>query len=947
MRWVWCSWVGFLLGISGQFLSANAQVSDTNLYSFQSDYEGWILQFVERHYEQGGQFEVRDYLPFTPEGWTDGTSYPLIPGDDQIGNGNGAMQLGLRLEGVWDAAQVEHRWSEAVYLQSEDLYTHQQSGWPAGYEQHPDYPGAWMFGHYGSIGTVAGSELHLRVYQPGFAHVFDPVLASIYTISGAGNPRVAADPCSLVHGWNRLSFPISALDDSTDLREIGVRLSSDHHIWGSAYVDQIGLDAAPLAEPRVIYISPDTTWFSTAASYDTARVSIRYDDGGAASPGLRGFHLVLEYPPECIQVTSVSAGDLMAGGPNHFEALIDDTAGELLIDWVVLGATDGIGGYGSMATITMTGVDPAQDCAGALSFDEGRCALRDPQNHSLTATFVGGAASCDLGAPPVPALTSGTHTPGNVTHATDLQVSWDTIHDTGASPVGMRGFFLLLDEDPNGVPFPRDAQYSWFAPWSPDSLIYTHWFSDLNDGTWYVHLLAADWLWNLSSVETFGPILIDTTPPDNVTGFDADITPDADLSVDLLWTNPTVDFAGLKIYRIGFGNYPEYDDPPSPGSVPDWPANPAEALAAGWVEIYNGTGAFLNDLPDVRDYYYYAAFAYDDAENYAAADSAARDESLAYWLGDFTLGGPLIVDIYDVLLFSLAYDTIEGDAAYNSICDIGPTVDYGRKSLPTTDNLIEFEDLMILGWNYENAHDRMRPPLESATQSIVADLSLTMEGDRLLVGVALSENPGDLLGASVKLSYGDGLEYLGVAAGELWPPGGSHFLVGTRDPNTLSLDAIALGATVAGDGTHAEVEFRVHALGQPATSAEEIGVIVTGLRARDSANRELAAPQSWSIAREPAGESLALRLVAAHPNPARRGTTLGYTLAAGGRTRLHIYDAAGRCVRTLVDEYQAPDHYRIWWNGCTARGEPVAPGIYFYRLHAGEGVLSGKVMVVR
>jgi flagellar hook assembly protein FlgD len=49
-----------------------------------------------------------------------------------------------------------------------------------------------------------------------------------------------------------------------------------------------------------------------------------------------------------------------------------------------------------------------------------------------------------------------------------------------------------------------------------------------------------------------------------------------------------------------------------------------------------------------------------------------------------------------------------------------------------------------------------------------------------------------------------------------------------------------------------------------------------------------------------------------------------------------VYDAAGRLVRTVLDETRAAGAQAVNWDGRNARGQAVGSGVYFYRLDAGN-----------
>ncbi len=74
------------------------------------------------------------------------------------------------------------------------------------------------------------------------------------------------------------------------------------------------------------------------------------------------------------------------------------------------------------------------------------------------------------------------------------------------------------------------------------------------------------------------------------------------------------------------------------------------------------------------------------------------------------------------------------------------------------------------------------------------------------------------------------------------------------------------------------------------------------------------------------------------PNPFRPYTTpfttIDYETPADGHVLLQIFDVAGRLVRTLVDKPQIAGPWRVSWNGTNDREQPVASGVYFYRLQS-------------
>lgn len=91
------------------------------------------------------------------------------------------------------------------------------------------------------------------------------------------------------------------------------------------------------------------------------------------------------------------------------------------------------------------------------------------------------------------------------------------------------------------------------------------------------------------------------------------------------------------------------------------------------------------------------------------------------------------------------------------------------------------------------------------------------------------------------------------------------------------------------------------------------------------------------------GQPTSLR--AAHPSPFRATTSIAFALASAARTRLAVYDVAGRRVRTLLDGERMEDgaHESVW-DGRDDSGLRVGGGTYFVRLTASDVTTTTKVV---
>ena len=107
---------------------------------------------------------------------------------------------------------------------------------------------------------------------------------------------------------------------------------------------------------------------------------------------------------------------------------------------------------------------------------------------------------------------------------------------------------------------------------------------------------------------------------------------------------------------------------------------------------------------------------------------------------------------------------------------------------------------------------------------------------------------------------------------------------------------------------------------------------------------------SGTVTAAPIVETLAPaapRLLQNAPNPFNPSTTIRFTLSAAGHARLTVFDVSGRRVATLFDRVAAAGEQRVDWTGLDSRGNPVASGIYYYKLDVGGVATARKMALVK
>ncbi len=95
------------------------------------------------------------------------------------------------------------------------------------------------------------------------------------------------------------------------------------------------------------------------------------------------------------------------------------------------------------------------------------------------------------------------------------------------------------------------------------------------------------------------------------------------------------------------------------------------------------------------------------------------------------------------------------------------------------------------------------------------------------------------------------------------------------------------------------------------------------------------------------GDPAATRFLGAAANPSRGPASISWNLAQSGPVRLDLFDAAGRWIRTLVDELRPAGAGSAHWEGTTADGGRAAAGQYFLRFRTPEGIEHGRLTIVR
>jgi len=470
----------------------------------------------------------------------------------------------------------------------------------------------------------------------------------------------------------------------------------------------------------------------------------------------------------------------------------------------------------------------------------------------------------------------------------------------------------------------------------------------LADGTYTIYFLVVDEAGNYSIISW--DFVIDNTPPAAIVWDElipCRTTADANESIDLKWENIGA-VVKNHIWVLSYGDagtnythYPEYADHSEP--TIEAPNPYGVSPQDGWVK-------FTIDPPDPlefpyeltglpRGYYYVTIFASDSAGNMSAVpEDPFYRESLNYWPGD-VLEAYGAVNVTDMNALSLAW----GGTSWNPHCDVGPSTDYARRSRPTPDGRIDFEDLMMFSMNYENTNYNWYPRNEAETDPVTITLAYQDLGGLLKVSLYLDGNDGFVTGLDIPVAFGSGLSLQNVEIGDVWPENSLLLHTNENGVVTVSCAAFGAGAVIEGNGLVASLSFAVN--------GHDNSMQLQRMTARGWDNSEI------EIVGNPTGEVANEDLVnvipdssylgSVHPNPFRGSATLQYGLKEAGSVKLGIYNTRGQLVRNLMNEGKAAGTYQITWDGSDENGVRVSSGIYLFRMETADVIKTQKAMLLK
>ncbi len=84
-----------------------------------------------------------------------------------------------------------------------------------------------------------------------------------------------------------------------------------------------------------------------------------------------------------------------------------------------------------------------------------------------------------------------------------------------------------------------------------------------------------------------------------------------------------------------------------------------------------------------------------------------------------------------------------------------------------------------------------------------------------------------------------------------------------------------------------------------------------------------------------------------HPNPFNSSTTIEYAIEKDGEAQIAVYNILGQKVKTLLHGHNTKGSHTVVWDGKDTDDNPVASGVYFYKMESEGRALTEKMILMK
>lgn len=93
--------------------------------------------------------------------------------------------------------------------------------------------------------------------------------------------------------------------------------------------------------------------------------------------------------------------------------------------------------------------------------------------------------------------------------------------------------------------------------------------------------------------------------------------------------------------------------------------------------------------------------------------------------------------------------------------------------------------------------------------------------------------------------------------------------------------------------------------------------------------------------------ALSTNLKGNYPNPFNPNTTIAYSVKEAGDVKIDIYNLKGQHIKSLVERSMTPGEYSTMWDGLDSAGNPVASGVYLYKMKTKDYQAIKRMMLMK
>jgi hypothetical protein len=157
----------------------------------------------------------------------------------------------------------------------------------------------------------------------------------------------------------------------------------------------------------------------------------------------------------------------------------------------------------------------------------------------------------------------------------------------------------------------------------------------------------------------------------------------------------------------------------------------------------------------------------------------------------------------------------------------------------------------------------------------------------------------------------------------------------------------ALAAQATGGASPAQINAAVDAINRGFDGGRFVVPCPLGIVSAKAEDLEISSFGIQDAEAAPSVGPAYYELGQSQPNPFNPRTHITLSLPEATSWTLDIYNVSGQLVRRFEGQVDGAEYVPVVWDGTNRSGEPVAPGVYLYRMHAGSFSATRKMILLK